>query len=270
MSLGIRNTAVDVPNEIFWGGDPSRIEILRNANSQIDSSVTIGSPVSGQPDTKYPAGLIVGRDSTTGKIEPFGADHTDGTQDIVGVLDRDYITRDELNNAFDPACSPVVCAPVKASALLIDGAAMVGHADEFEARAQLGRMGFRVDDDMQGVQAGVNTKYVSKSADYTVLDSDQGTTFIADTADVNFTLPTIKAGMKFTFIRSDDFELAVTSAAGSDIFVFNNTGASSVTITTAGQQIAATVEVEAVYIGSNLRWRAIVPGIGGTVAVTIA
>ena len=270
MALGIGTTAVDIPNEIFWGGDPSRLEILRNANSIIDSSVAIGSPASGQPASLYPAGLLVGRDSTSGKIEPWGADHTDGTENLVGVLDRDYDTLDEFNSATDVSCSPVVSAPVKASSLLIDGAAMVGNAQESAARAQLHKMGFRVDDDMTGILAGASTAYETKITNYTVLAADQGKTFYATTADVNFTLPTLQVGKKFRFIRVDDFQLAVTSAAGNDIFVFNDASASSITATTAGQQIAVTIEVEAVYVDGTLKWRAELPGIGGSVAVTIA
>ena len=144
---GIGNQAVDKPAEIFWGGSDDHIQILRSANEIIDSGVTIGSPVSGQPATKWPAGLLVGKVTATGKIRPWDNAASDGTETVYGVLDRDYSAVDEFNNAVDVPCAVVVSAPVKVEKLLVDGGAFVGDTAEAAGRTELNAKRFYLDDE---------------------------------------------------------------------------------------------------------------------------
>jgi len=90
-----------------------------------------------------------------------------------------------------------------------------------------------------------HTKITNKTGDYTVLAADTGTIFTTTgtSADVEFTLPTEATGLVYEFYMCEDFELKITSATGNNIIAFNDKAATSLTFTTAGQQIGAWVKV---------------------------
>lgn len=84
-----------------------------------------------------------------------------------------------------------------------------------------------------------------KTAAYTVLESDSGTTFTTygAAASVTFTLPSNpKAGLVYWFVIGADYEVVITGDADS-LCTFNDLTATSVTLTTASQHLGACVKV---------------------------
>ncbi|MEE8607810.1 MAG: hypothetical protein V3S55_09405 [Nitrospiraceae bacterium] len=83
---------------------------------------------------------------------------------------------------------------------------------------------------------------VAKTGAYTLLEDDSGTVFTTEGAggDVEFTLPAVSlTGFHAWFFNTNatEREMKVSSAAGNDIIAANDKAASSVTFTTAGEQI---------------------------------
>jgi hypothetical protein len=244
-----------VDNEFIWGGSANQVEIL--ATGGIISSAARDAGAS--PTTKLRKGLLLGKISASGKLVQWNPTATDGSQDVFGVLQAELSMVDLLGNAQDRQAPVVVKAPLRARNLYAVGLAFVGSDGEYIARKQLVQMGCKFDDDFGNVLAGLGTKYESKAASYTVVAADSGKTFLATTADTTFTLPAIKEGMTFEFIRTDDFELIVASAAGDDIIVGGDAAADSITFTTASQQIGARIRVTAIRVGASVKWLAELP-----------
>lgn len=86
---------------------------------------------------------------------------------------------------------------------------------------------------------------VAKTADYTVLASDNGTLFTTTGAAgaVVFTLPARAANLCFWFLNAVDQNMTVASAAGDDMIVINDAAADSVAFSTANQKIGAVLMV---------------------------
>jgi hypothetical protein len=95
----------------------------------------------------------------------------------------------------------------------------LGNTYEYLARRRLHQLGCVCDDDVNGYLAGVTPRSQTRITDYTVLATDNGTRFYADTANATFTLPAIRAGLSFEFMRVSDHNLVVTSAEGDNIIV---------------------------------------------------
>ena len=84
-----------------------------------------------------------------------------------------------------------------------------------------------------------------KTAAYTVLETDSGTTFTTygATASVTFTLPSNpKAGLVYRFVIGADYEMVITGDAD-QLCTFNDLTATSVTITNTSEHLGACVEV---------------------------
>lgn len=206
------------------------------------------------PTTVLRAGLLMGIITASGKWAEWDPDATDGTENLAGILAEEIVMTDILGTAVDRDAPVILSGPVKADMLLVEGDAMIGDVDEYLARRMLANMGFRLSDDPAKTKSGLTPRYATKITDYTVVAGDNGTTFFATTADATFTLPAIKAGLEYQFIRASDHELVVASAEGDNMIVGNDLSADSVTFTTAGQQIGAWVKVKGVYLGTDLKW----------------
>ena len=141
----------------------------------------------------------------------------------------------------------IVRAPLMATNLTIQGAAFVGHADEFLARHVLHSMHCILDDDPQGYLAGASWRQKIHTGDLTLTSADNYTRFLCHSADADFTLPAVANGLKFRFFMGENFELQISSATS--VFVTGNdvTG-DGVTYTTTGEQIGVNLEVEGVNI----------------------
>jgi hypothetical protein len=128
----------------------------------------------------------------------------------------------------------VVAGPVK-------GGSVYG-LDQF-ARANLhGRIVF--DDDLPGNRFGWKD-VVAKTADYTVLEADNGTIFTNQGAAgaVNFTLPTIAKGLRYRFFVEANQNLTITSVVADTLVVFNDAAADSIAYSTASEKIGGGLEV---------------------------
>lgn len=238
--------------EIVWGGDDRQVGILRR-NSIVSGATR---DAANTPTTTLRRGLLLGKVTSTGELEEWDADASDGTQYINSVLNVELKATDFDGNNADRAFGTIVKAPLIASQLLIQGAAFVGHADEYLARRQLTALGCVLDDDMQGYLAGGGARYetVTGVADTLTADQNGMTLFYNNVAAVAVTLPTLQPGLEFELVRVADEEFVVQSAAGDDIIVGNDLEADSVTFTTAGEQIGARVRVRSVYVGTALKW----------------
>jgi len=244
-----------VENEFLWGGSQNQVEILLT-NITVDGTARdAGSAVT----TVLRKGLLMGKIAATGKYKEFNPASTDGSQYCVGVLNVELRMVNDVGSNVDRVAPLVVKAPVKAARLLAIGVALVGSASEFVARKHMAAAGFRFDDDLPGIKAGLSTKYETKITDYVVLAADAGTTFLATTAAANFTLPTPVEGMVYEFVRLSDHELVVTSAAAGQMIVGGDLAANSITFTTDGQHVGARVKVTAIRVGADIKWLTEIP-----------
>ena len=249
---GASAAVYSVDYSLLWGGDESRIQVLRKdawiSSVMVDAANT--------PTTDIRKGLLLGKITASNKLVQWDPVAVDGTQELDCVLDEELKMLDGNGTAVDHFAKAILVAPLKASALRIKGAALVGHADEFLARRMLHESGCRLDDDPQGFLAGVRRRTVKKITNYTVLSSDNGTIFQLDTAAGAFTLPALKAGLNFEFVNLADFNMSVVSAEGDNMVGGNDASIDSVAWSTASNKIGARVRVQGVYVASVLKWLA--------------
>jgi len=256
---------------VWWGREEHNLYV---DNLIIDSTaVDAGS----SPTTELRAGLIMGKKTSDGNLYQWNPDATDGTEVVYGVLYRDISMLDVDGVVEDKYGHILLAGSMKAADLLIEGTAFTSSTAEHLARRQMVGSGrFIIDDDPLGGAAflGGALKNKTVTGDTTVTAADNGTRFVATTADADFTLPTLEAGLVFEFLRASDHELKVTSAAGDDLIVGNDLAADSVTFTTASEQIGVLVRVEAIYVGTTLKWLVTYPlpplGTGVTGGPTLA
>lgn len=245
------NAAISTSDtEIYWGGDESRITVLRMDATIVSTAVD----ATNSPTTVLRKGLILGKVTATGKLKEWNPDGSDGSENIYGILDIEIQMLDTSGVAVDQWCRVAVCGPIKASAIRAEGALLSASADGYLARRKLVELGFRFDDDPQNYKAGKTLRRSVKATNYTVVADDNGTQFVAVTADATFTLPTLVPGLEFEFIRASDHNLVVASAAGDDIIVGNDLSADSITYSTASNKIGARIRVHSAYVNATLKW----------------
>lgn len=240
-------------SELLWGADHAR-------NGTLWQSGVLSSTMrddANSPTTVLRSGLLLGRLDSGNEYEEWDADVLTGTQNFAGVLDCEMNVNDRFGTAEDKVFRILRArAPVKARKLLIQGAAFVGHADEYLARRQMVAAGFVFDDDPQGYKAGLGSRvfYETAATDTLTADQNGATLFYMNAASVTVTLPAIKPGLEYTLIRSADEEFIVVSPTADNVIVGNDLSADGVTFTTAGEQIGATVKVKSVYYNGTLKW----------------
>lgn len=251
--------------ELLWGGDDSYHAALWKGGVISGAARDAGNT----PTSVLRAGLVLGQLTSGGEHAEFNYDLTDGSQNVAGVLDHELRMTDFDANNADRVTRVLVRGPVKASMLLIEGSAFVGHAAEFIARRQMVGAGFIFDDDPFGYKAGLGARMTAKTADYTVLDSDNGTIFTNSGAAgaVIFTLPaTAKRGLEFTFNVVADQSVTVTAGTADTLIAFNDLAADSIAFSTAAEKIGGTIRI----VGDGSKWIAQV-GLGAeTQTPTIA
>ena len=231
--------------EIIWGSDRGHGQVLEQNGNYSGTMRDAGNT----PTTVIRAGLLMSKLTSTARLEEWVSTASDGTQDIFGITPYELRAQDFDATDQDRVAGIVVRAPFKAAQLLIQGAAFVGHADEFLARHTLHGGGSILDDDPQGHLAGASwrQKIQLGVATITLTTADNYTRFLTHSVATNYVLPAVQAGLKFRFFMSEDFEISISSA--SSVFVTGNdvTG-DGVTYTTDGEQIGVNVEVEGVNI----------------------
>lgn len=239
-------------SEILWGSDQARNAVLWKGMVISGAARDAGN----SPTTVLRPGLLMGVVTTTGELEEWDADASDGTENLAAILDTELRAQDFDATNQDRVFRAIVSrAALKVRSLLIQGSALVGHADEYLARRQLRYAGFVLDDDPFGYKAGQPRFATVTGASDTLTADENGTTlFYSNAGAVAVTLPAIQPGLEFTVIRTADEELVVSSAAGDDIIVGHDLSADSVTFTTGGQQIGTNLRFRSAYVGGTLKW----------------
>lgn len=102
------------------------------------------------PTTTLRGGMVLGQITASKKLAQYNAGATDGSQNPVGILLDDVRVIDESGNNEDQTVRILVSGDIRASQLLIQGAAFVGHTNEAAARTALKAVGkcFIFDDEL--------------------------------------------------------------------------------------------------------------------------
>ena len=250
---GIGSEISVAESELLWGAGQARNAVLSQGGVFSGAIRDAGNT----PTTVIRPGLLVGKLDSNGKYEEWDADAADGTQNLAGVLDVELRAQDfNATNADRVYAVMVARAPLKARKLLIQGAALVGHVDEYLARRQLHYAGFVLDDDPFGYLTGLVPRFASVTGVTDTLTAAENGSFIAysNAASVTVTLPAIKPGLEYTLIRTGDEEFIVASGEGDNVIAGNDLSADSVTFTTAGEHLGCTIRVRSIYVGTALKW----------------
>lgn len=192
------------------------------------------------PTTTLRKGLAMGRITSTGKLTPYSASATDGSEIPVGFLMADVDMLNASGMAVDKTCVLMVAGPVLAAQVL--PAITTNMRKHLHPR-------FIFNDDLTGSKNPWR-QMVVKTADYTVVaGTDNGKVFTTMGASgaVNFTLPAIGAsilGEHYKFISEADQTITVTAPANK-LVIFNNLAATSGAFSTAGNKIGSVCEVYA-------------------------
>lgn len=200
------------------------------------------------PTTILRSGLLLGQITASGKFIQWDSTATDGSQNLAGILWKELRAQDFDANDTDRVFTIIQgMGLMQASQLLVKGTVLTSHADQYLARRHLAALGFWLDDDMNRAKAGQLMRTVAKAADYTVVAGDNGTLFTntGAAALINFTLPTIAKGLKFSFYTTDNDGIKLTAATGDTLVVHNDAAADSIAFSTTGRSIGTRFEVEA-------------------------
>jgi hypothetical protein len=185
-------------------------------------------------------GLTLGVISSTGHYTNYSATASDGSQKAVGFLFVETLTQDFSGNNADRVVPIVIGGFMKASQLIgLDNA----------ARKALYRQ-FIFDDNLSGQVSGLGGPMVSKTTNYTVKTSDNGTTFntTGATGAVTFTLPAIASsqGTYLKFYNTVEQNMTITSAEGTNMVMPGFTaaaGGTNAAFSTPGQRSGGIIEV---------------------------
>ncbi len=237
-------------SNIFWGSG----SVISPANLFITMNITSAAVDGGTPTTILRPGLIMGKITSSGLWTNYSPTATDGSQQALAILPNEINMLDPVTNAVANRVNVgVVSGPVKAGSLW---------NLDLVARKQLEAAGI-IFDDIRGESLGVGyMREVSKATSYTVLATDNGTQFNLITGAGTFTLPTLAAGLSFTFFCEVDATMTITSAAGNDIIVDGDVAASSIAFSTSSHKIGSCAQLVANAAGTA--WR--LYNLGGTLA----
>lgn len=242
--------ALETVENVFWWGRFEQEAFIAG----VLESTTVDAGNTGYTDVLRP-GLLLGKNSTSGKLNVWDPDGTDGTQDIFGVLGYSQKMK-RMGTAVDRWVGWVYTwGFLKADRLLIPGNADFGiSGDTYEhlVRAQLNKR-FTLSDLLHGNAFGGWRNVLAKTAAYSVTEADNGTLFTTTGAagDITFTLPTTaKIGLRYGFYATTDNALTVVAGTADTMVAFNDAAADSVEFTTAGDQIGGYFEV----IGDGSKW----------------
>lgn len=251
---GVGSEITLTESEILWGADQAR-------NAALWKSVVISGTARDDAHTNFThilrPGLLLGKLDSGGEYEEWDADVATGAQNIAGVLDAELRATDFNAANVDRVFRLLVArAPLKARKLLIQGAAFVGHVDEYLARMQLHQAGFVLDDDPLGYLSGLVDRYalVTGTTD-TLTEAENGTTlFYNNAASVTVTLPAAKPGLRYELCRAGDEEFIFVSPTADNVIVGNDLSADGVTVTTASEHLGVRWRLRSVYVGTTVKW----------------
>lgn len=269
---GLLTSDTDQQSDLVWKGGEHNNLVFQNqrvSGAARDAGNT--------PTTLLRNGLLLGQVTSSLEVKEWNPTGTDGSEFIRGLLIAPGGHNTQLNSADKDKTSQVlVRGLVKAAKIIVPGgdAGISGDALEHIIRVQLGLLGFRLDDEITSAaaaygHAGNYSNIIAKTADFTVLESQNGALFTTEgaAAAVEFTLPsTAKKGLRYTFFASEDFDLKVTAGTADTLIVFNDVAADSVSFETASEIVGGAFEV----VGDGAKW-IVMPRLGqDSQTVTVA
>lgn len=242
---GYRAVHEEIQNMFAWG----RRELSIVYGIQLDGA-TRDSGAS--PTTVLRVGLALGIITGTKMWTDYDPTATDGSQICQGFLASPAIRMTDVDGNNQPkSVAAIVSGPVIASKL---------YNLDAQARAHChGRFVF--DDDLPGNQFGWRGVR-AKTADYTVLTSDNNTIFTNQgaTGTVIFTLPAIARGYKFLFYAEAAYTLSVVAATADTIVGFNDAELDSIDIIDGTNKKALGASLMVVANADATKWLAIPHG----------
>jgi hypothetical protein len=188
------------------------------------------------PTTTLRPGLVMGVITASGLWTNYSATATDGSQVAQGILGIGLPMLDPFTSTTQTKVwGMIVAGPLQAAKLI---------GLDAQARADLAnRVIF--DDNYLGNALFPVQKFVTKTADYTVLATDNLTSFdnLGAVGAVNFTLPTLANGLCYNFRCRADQNLTVTAAVANTMEALNNLTASSVAFSSGGARIGGEFQI---------------------------
>jgi hypothetical protein len=208
------------------------------AEQQLFGGDTVGASAvdaGNSPTTVLRQGNVMGRKTSDGKLYPYSAANTDGTEIAVCVLNQSLSMLNAVGDAEDKQVQTIQVGSLKSENLVgLDSV----------ARDQLtssGRFIFDDDSSNHANTLGHSIHEVAKTANYTVVSADNGTLFTntGATGAVTFTLPAVATseGQSFEFLATVAQNVEVASAEGTNIVWDGNAGRSSLTFSTSSHII---------------------------------
>lgn len=250
---GTRSANFATPREIFWGGDASRMKIMR-LQGQFSNTIRDAGET---PTTSIRPGLLLGALTADSKLVHWDPTATDGSQWLRGVNEHELTATEGFGATAAESFAPYVAvAPLKASSLLILGTALTSSTHQYLARRRLALAGCILDDDPMGYLAGVTERTIQKTTTGAITAAENGAKFICNgSGAVTLTLPTLVPGLSYKFINTVAQNLIIASAGSlDDIVTLNDLSADSITFSTASNQIGAQVDIHSDYVNGTLKW----------------
>lgn len=252
---GFRTAVESEEVQVWYAGDGGNNQVVRAGltGAVIKSSVTDSGNT---PTTTIRGGRLLAKKTSDGLLYLYAANGNDGTQEVLGVLEKHTSM---LNDAGVAADKAPVGGVLRKGLFHLD--TLLGY--DLHALGVLARRGALLDKDSVGsFGAGFLEQARSiafHAIDYTVLTTDHGKTLKA-TAAVNFTLPALAAAMAGFTVRlfqCADANLVVTAAANTIVYDDTAGGlATTLTFSTANQKMGASVIMQAGYSDTSgtLAW----------------
>jgi len=257
---GITSIRQNAEKAVWWGREHFNLDFSNL--TIVSTAVDAGS----SPTTDLRAGLLLGKVTASGKLTTWNPDAADGSEVVAGVLLRDLSMLSDEGVAEDKYGHVLIAACVRSADLLIEGTVFTSSADQYLARNQMVGSGrFVFDDDVLAGSAflGCPLRTINDTTQaLTPTVAQNGSRFtLSNAATVTVTLPALKAGLVYEFLRTGDEEFIVASAEGDNLIVGNDLSADSITFTTAGNHIGACVRVEGIYVAGTAKWLVTLPNV---------
>lgn len=226
-------------------------QVLWDSRMILRKSIVIDSTAvdaGNTPTTTLRAGLLLGKQTADGNHYQWNPVATDGTEVLSAVLEEGLSMLNVYGTAEDKGVVAIASGPLQAAQLLIGGTALQSSDYGNLARAALFRMGCTLDDQSLPLVSayGPPIREIAKTADYTVVASDNGTKFTTAGASgtVVFTLPAIKPGLAVEFFNVVNQTMSIRSAEGENVIVDGNATADGVDFSTASHKIGGNCRFE--------------------------
>jgi len=214
---GIREALFNTEDIIWWGRRDNVITLpclIDGASRYNDGGTDL--------DT-LPAGLLMGKVASTGKLKQWDSTATDGTQYIFGVLMHEQKMQAAGANLDRLRGHIMVAGPMKPSGFIVSGTTtrgINGQNWEQQVRQQFQNRAVFDDEPQMNVFGGWrDTRDIT--ADATLVEADNNVLFTNNgaTGSVTFTLPATgpKEGYRFGFYVANPNEVIIMAASGAPI-----------------------------------------------------